>query len=255
MKQNSKFKLYRQAALCLLLMLFISVSPVSAQQQGQYFISPELQLGVHTEAALKSPIKELLTIGTAVEVIKTDKEFSQIKTPEGTTGWVKAQFLTTDEPSELKVDKLEKALQEALSNNASQASITDATSDQLFTYEQKQTYEETISTLQEELKAWEQLDSQDRQAQKIQAEKNNQQLKERLSMIASLAMGKEVSDSQFDVSTLIELPRIIDSSDHNILKLFKKNYLVLAMVSGLSFLLGIFVMDAINRRRHGGYRV
>ncbi|NOQ78623.1 MAG: TIGR04211 family SH3 domain-containing protein [Gammaproteobacteria bacterium] len=263
MKQNPKFKLYHQAVLCLLsIITFISASQVSAQEEGQYFISPRLQLGLHTEASLESPIKKLIASGMAVEVIKTEKEFSLIKISDGTEGWIKARFLTQDEPSRLTVDKLEKALQDALNNNsisdsaaASQAPVTDTASEAQLSDEERAAYEETVSALQEELKAWEQLDAQDKQAQKIQAEKSNQQLQKRLSMIASLAMGEEVASNQFDVSTLIELPTIIDSSDTNIFKLFKKNYLILAMVSGLSFLFGIFVMDAFNRRRHGGYRV
>lgn len=48
-------------------------------------------------------------------------------------------------------------------------------------------------------------------------------------------MDEEVASNQFDVSTLIELPTIIDSSDTNIFKLFKKNYLIMAIVSVLSF--------------------
>ena len=264
MKQNSEFKLYRQVVLCLLsIIICISASQVSAQEEGQYFISPRLQLGLHTEASLESPIKKLIASGMAVEVIKTEKEFSLIKTSDGTEGWIKARFLTQDEPSSLTVDKLEKALQEALNNNnslsdsatASETPVTDTASEALLSDEERAAYEENIATLQEELRAWEQLDSQDRHAQKIQAEKSIQLLQKRLSMIASLAMGEDVASNQFDVNTLIELPTIIDSTDTNIFKLFKKNYLILAMVSGLSFLLGIFVMDAINRRRHGGYRV
>ena len=215
---------------------------------------------------MESPVKKLISSGAAVEVIKTDKKFSRIKTQEGMDGWIKTQFLTQDEPAVRKIERLEKALQEALtknsllSNTVPEASVTNKTSEQvlsdmLLSDKEREAYEETIDILQEELKAWEQLDFQDKQTQKKQAEKNNQQLKERLSMIASLAMGKEVTSSQFDVSTLVELPEIIDSSEYNILKLFKKNYLILAMVSGLSFLLGIFVMDVFNRRRHGGYRV
>ncbi|MCN4144667.1 MAG: hypothetical protein LC437_06310 [Thiohalomonas sp.] len=72
MKQNPKFKLYHQAVLCLLsIITFISASQVSAQEEGQYFISPRLQLGLHTEGSLESPIKKLIASGMAVEVIKT----------------------------------------------------------------------------------------------------------------------------------------------------------------------------------------
>ncbi|MCU7799613.1 MAG: TIGR04211 family SH3 domain-containing protein [gamma proteobacterium symbiont of Lucinoma myriamae] len=174
MKQNFKFYLYRQIVLCLLsIIIFISASQASAQEEGQYFISPRLQLGMHTEASLESPIKKLIASGMAVEVIKTEEEFSLIKTSDGTEGWIKVRFLTRDEPSRLTVDKLEKALQEALNNNASQSAseTSDTSYEALLSDEERAAYEENITTLQEELKAWEQLDSQDKHAQKIQAEK------------------------------------------------------------------------------------
>lgn len=272
MKYKSELLWYRRVILYLLslvsMLIFISASPVTAQEQEQkqevYFISPGLQLGLHTKASLESPIKKLIASGNSVEVIKAKEQFSQIKMQDGTKGWIKSRFLTQNEPAIRKVEKLEKALQDALTKNKFlSASIAETpgtdsenlSSEKSLSDKEIEAYKETIAALKEELKAWEQLDYQDKQAQKVQAEKVNQQLRQRLSMIASLAMGEEVSSEQFDVSTVIKIPEIIDDSGHNILTLIKKNYLLLMMVAGVSFLLGILVMDIFNRRRHGGYRV
>ncbi|MCU7940567.1 MAG: TIGR04211 family SH3 domain-containing protein [gamma proteobacterium symbiont of Bathyaustriella thionipta] len=266
MKPNGNFRLHLRVLLCCIAIITLVPAPQvlsQEQEQGQYFISPRLQLGLHTQASLESPITTLISSGMAVEVLKNKKEFSQIKLSDGTEGWIKTRFLTLEEPAIRKIEALEESLQNALEKNSSpcdsalttEEAITETLSSQLSFNEERESYEETIATLQEELKAWEQLDSQDKQAKQIQAEKNNQQLKQRLSMIASLAMGEEVSGKQFDISTLVEIPQITNDPEQNILKLFKKNYLILLMVSGLSFLSGIFVMDVFNRRRHGGYRV
>lgn len=255
MKHSSIFRLYQHTLLCVLLLLSF-LSAHAAQELPAYYITDQLQLGLHTKASLESPVKKLITSGMAVEVLTTKKEFSQIKTPDGTQGWVKTQFLTQDEPAAKKIALLEKDRQETITkyNALSESTAVDSASESLHSAE-KETYEDTIAALQEELKAWEQLDSQDRHAQKIQAEKNNQQLKERLAMIASLATGKKTADKQVDISTLGELTEVITPSDSTILKMLKKNYLILLMVAGVSFLFGLFIMDTINRRRHGGYRV
>ena len=270
MKYKSELTGYRKVMLYLLplvtMLLLISAAPVTAQEPEKelYFISPGLQLGLHTKASLESPIKKLIASGSSVEVIKTKKKFSQIKMQDGTKGWIKSRFLTQNEPAIRKVEKLEKALQDALAKNkllSASIAATPGTDSETLSSEKSlsdkeiEAYKETIAALKEELEAWEQLDYQDKQAQKVQAEKVNQQLQQRLSMIASLATGEEVSSEQFDVSTVIKIPEIIDDSSHNILTLIKKNYLLLMMVSGISFILGILVMDVFNRRRHGGYRI
>jgi len=237
-------------------MLMTNALPVWAQ--AHYYISPNLQLGLHTQASLNSPIKTLLSSGTVVQIIKTNKDFSQIKTADNKVGWIKSQFISQQEPASVKVKKLQYALDQALKTSPETAPAVSSSLQKNNSNSSDATinnYKNTISALREELKAWEQLDFQDKQAQKIQAEKSNQQLKQRLSMIATLASGREVAKEQFDISSLIQAPATTDNKQYYFSSLLKKNYLLLMMVSGVSFLLGIFVMDLINRRRHGGYRV
>ncbi len=250
-----------------LLMCFLLGSVCQAQteaQQSSHYISPRLQLGLHTKASLDSPIKELLSSGTAVKVLKSDKDFTQIKAPSGTKGWIKSKFLTAEEPAALKVKQLELALQQAQQKLLKQVAQirqmnTEAESDPQDTSQRAN--EETIAQLKAELQAWEQLDLQDKQLLKEQAGKINQQLKKRLAMIASLAIGNDTRAGLSDLATMNELPEVeIEvaggyGSVPNLLKKIKKEYLVSLMIAGLGFVLGIFVMDLYNRRRHGGYRV
>jgi SH3 domain protein len=240
-----------------------------AQAQEKHYISPRLKLGLHTKASLESPIKVLISSGTAVNLIKTEQEFSQIKTTEGAEGWVKSKFLTQEEPASAQLEKMKQALlraqqllkerlqegdkKEITGSEAEEVEIKTASSQ--LTDEAKAVYEETISGLKEELKAWEQLDRQDKLAQKEQAEKNNRILKEKLAMIASVAIGEDIDASQFNLSVRGELPELESRAKQTFLKTIKKNYFLLLMISGLSFFLGIFVMDIINRKRHGGYRI
>lgn len=258
--------------LCLILSstLLTPALAVENSKKEQHYISPRLQLGLHTKATLDSPIKVLVSSGMVVEVLKTEKEFTRIKTEKGAEGWVKSKFITEEEPAMLKVEKMKLALQKAqqllkerlkaeATDNTMTAEVNEteevAASSNPLSDEEKNQYEETITDLKEEIKAWEQLDRQDKQAQRELAEKNNRLLKEKLAMIASVAIGENVDASQFNLSVRGELPEIQSEPSQTFIKMIKKNYLLLIMVSGLSFLLGLFVMDAINRRRHGGYRI
>ena len=266
----------RLLLLCLLLSGIAFQAQAETQENKQY-ISPRLQLGIHTEASLESPVKELISSGTAVEVIKTTKDFSQIKTAAKTEGWIKSKFLTAEEPSQLQVKKLELALHrsaqklqelQAKSSSAQSSPDPNACSEQdsgngnqenpdvqELAQMQKTAYEETIAGLKAELLAWEQLDSQDRQAQKEQAEKINLQLIKRLAKIAALATGDGEHSSSYDLPLLSVLSETENDSQLTFMKKFKKDYMILLIIAGLGFFLGVFVMDLHNRKRHGGFRV
>lgn len=246
--------------------LLICLFVVSTQMQsawsedGIHYISPRLQLGIHTEASMDSPISALISSGTAVEVKKTEKAFSEIRTEDGAQGWIKSKFLTQDKPAELLVKELEQALNtaqksleeaQAESNNLSNEGASDFGTERL-SDSQKSDYEQTIKELKAEITAWEQLDSEDKKAQQVEAQRMSQHLKERLAKIAVLATGQE---SSADLANLHNVEFQSDDVDQTFLSLFKKDYLFNLVIGGICFFLGIFLMDLINRRRHGGYRI
>lgn len=274
MNWEIKFKMPKLNTWLLLSMVSVSLLFTAVQAEPvvpptQQYISPRLQLGIHTQASIDSPIKQLISSGAAVAVLAEDKGFSQIKTADGIEGWVKSKFLTSDEPATIQLEKLQASLSQA--QQPAEASTQEATTEDcaaaesqplpsesavnLLTEDEKTSYEEQIAALKEEIKAWEQLDRQDKLALQAQSEKLNRQLKEKLAMIASVAIGQNVDASQFDLTLKGELPEIRHKENQTLMKTVNKNILLLLMVAGLSFFLGVFVMDLINRRRHGGYRV
>lgn len=269
----NELKLNPRLLLCMVLvsLLFTSVQAEQASQSAQQYISPRLQLGIHTQATLESPIKQLISSGMAVEVLAVDKDFSRIKTADSIEGWVKSKFLTTNEPAAMLLEKMRQQKAQREKQQVAQAgaeavaqSATDACESQALAApsvndspgeDEKAVYEAQIAALKEEIKAWEQLDRQDKKTLQAQAEKANRQLKEKLAMIASVAIGQDVDASQFDLTVKGELPQIKHAPNQTLMKAVNKNLLLLLMVAGLSFFIGVFIMDLINRRRHGGYRV
>ncbi len=235
----------------LLFALLLQSLAVSAESE-QYYVTTHLQTGLHTKAAMDSPVVKLVAGGEAIEVLQAGKEFSQVQLKDGTKGWLYSQFIIPEKPAEVRVTELENQLadlQEQLADKNSQP--VDNISNNAELQSRLEEYQATIARLKEELKAWEQLDFQDRQARQEHAVQINSQLKQRLSKIAALATGQDESSIkiQVDDEVLEEDPPLLSKS------WFKKEYLLIIVTGGAGFFLGILVMDMINRRRHGGYRI
>jgi len=240
------------------MLLVFTPTDVQSQEEKQsqkkpLYISPSLQLGMHTKPAMDSPITALISSGTAVTLVKTSKDFSQVITEQGTQGWLKSKFLTEEEPATLKIKQLEQSLLEAqqqlqAQQNESQDEAEPAQSKML-------DYEETIAGLKAEIKAWEQLDSQDKKANKEQADQINKHLKQRLLKIASLATGHEVNVSQLNLPRMTAVNETSDIVKLPFINAIKKDFLLNIVIGGICFFLGVFLMDLFNRRRHGGYRI
>jgi SH3 domain protein len=224
------------------------------------YISPSLQVGLHTSAALDSPIKEMISSGTPVTILKKNKSFTQIKTSNGQSGWVKNQFITDEQPAIIKLKKLQELVPElekklAAATNQQSTLDLEMQSSNAEMKDKFDEYEETIANLKAEIEAWEQLDSQSKDNKNQRLIDQNRLLKERLIEVIEVATGEEVEASKFSLS----VPEVVlndeDANLHPLLRLFKRDYLVHAIVAGIGFLLGLFIMDIINRRRHGGYRI
>lgn len=245
-------KLHYTLSFALLFALLLLPLAVSAESE-QYYVTTHLQTGLHTKAAMDSPVVKLVTGGEAIEVLQAGKEFSQVQLKDGTKGWLYSQFIIPEKPAEARVTELENQLadlQEQLGEEHRQP-VTNISNNETELQSQLEEYQATIASLKEELKAWEQLDFQDRQAQQEHALQINSQLKQRLSQIAALATGQDESSIKIKVDdeVLEEEPPLLSKS------WFKKEYLLIIVIGGAGFFLGILVMDLINRRRHGGYRI
>ncbi|HME02564.1 MAG TPA: SH3 domain-containing protein, partial [Solirubrobacteraceae bacterium] len=74
------------------------------------FVSDELVLGVYAEQNQAGQRLATLHSGARVETLAAGGEFTQIRLADGTTGWVKPSYLTTNEPATARVKQLEEEL-------------------------------------------------------------------------------------------------------------------------------------------------
>jgi hypothetical protein len=74
------------------------------------FVSDELILGVYAEQNGQGQRLATLHSGASLETLGVSGEFTQVRLTDGTTGWVKSAYLTTQEPATTRVKRLEEEL-------------------------------------------------------------------------------------------------------------------------------------------------
>lgn len=76
-----------------LLALLLAVFTLSASAATRY-VTDELRISVRSGRSNEYRIIEVIGSGARVETLQTAGEWVQVRTPEGNTGWVRAQYLT-----------------------------------------------------------------------------------------------------------------------------------------------------------------
>jgi Bacterial SH3 domain len=74
------------------------------------YVSDELVLNVYSEVNQQGQRLATLHSGASVEALGTTADFTQVRLADGTTGWVKSSYLTTQEPATVRVKQLEEEL-------------------------------------------------------------------------------------------------------------------------------------------------
>jgi uncharacterized protein YgiM (DUF1202 family) len=87
--------------------LVFAVSKVRAETA---YVSDQLVLNVYTEQNQQGQRLATLHSGARVETLATSADFTQVRLPDGTTGWVKSSYLTTDEPAAVRLKQLQEEL-------------------------------------------------------------------------------------------------------------------------------------------------
>ena len=100
----------RSAAPALVLAAASLVFAVSRVWAETAYVSDQLVLNVYTEQNQQGQRLATLHSGARVETLATSADFTQVRLPDGTTGWVKSSYLTTDEPAAVRLKQLQEEL-------------------------------------------------------------------------------------------------------------------------------------------------
>jgi hypothetical protein len=74
------------------------------------YVTDELVLGVYAEQNTQGQRLTTLHSGASVETLAVSGESTQVRLPDGRTGWVKTTYLTTHEPAVVRVKQLQDEL-------------------------------------------------------------------------------------------------------------------------------------------------
>lgn len=212
--------------ICLLLVLPWDVAAESA------YVIDRVEVGLYESASFDSPILKLLPTGAKLEILGRENDLVQVRDPDGKTGWIDPRYLMEAKPTrqllneaEAELARLRAELDSVRRQAAAPArSGVDADIDKLV-----QLRDRLQAELASERQRITELKSQ------IASQQRNQ------------AAAPAVETDPADVRGLMDtLQRV--SGNHQLL-------IILGLAFLIGLLLGIYLLDLYNRRRHGGFRI
>ena len=249
-----------------LLILLLALGPNLAAVAEPVYVIDKLLVGVHEDKDLDSAIIKVLPTGTKLEVLARDGELAQVVDPDQVKGWVDAAYLTDELPAELRLTALvaEKAALEARVKALEQTPGAAAA---------------PMPTVSDNA----QVDALTKENTALKGKLSDERLRLGQSQSEVAALRAEVSNAAAPPDArLLELERARDALNRELgaardrlaeyearssladtaalVPLVLRDYLTwillaLALIAALAFAGGMYVVDLMNRRRHGGFRV
>lgn len=85
-------------------LLLLALCPLTALAETAY-ITDQLRLGLHRAADTSDRAFRTLESGQELEIISRDRNYANVRLPDGTVGYVKAAYLVSDKPAKLIVNE------------------------------------------------------------------------------------------------------------------------------------------------------
>jgi SH3 domain protein len=95
-------KCFRLCGLLLLLSLFAAAAGAETM-----YVSDMLKLTLRTGPSIENKILAVIESGQQLELLEAGKEWSRVQLPNGQEGWVLSRYLTPNETSNVKLERLQ----------------------------------------------------------------------------------------------------------------------------------------------------
>lgn len=201
------------------------------------YVIDRLLAGIHGDKALNSEILKVVPSGTALDLISRNGEFVEVRTPDGTAGWMDSGYVMTTRPAQLVVLELEARHKETSSELAEAREEVTALRTALADWEPAETAKTPPA-------ASEALSEMQRLAEEVQ------RLKQELELAAAMPPVKATEDS---ANPAPPAPR--ESPGFHLFGAKQWSYLLGGALLLLAFTLGAYVVDFRLRKRYGGFRI
>ena len=238
-----------------LLFFLLPLIPVNSQAETLY-ITDSLLVGLHEEKSIDSPILKVIPTGTSLEVIERDDDFVHVRDPKGVSGWISNSYLITNDPdknenmdegtAQSKIRELEAELQNIKIQQAKPDQETIINSDEIAKLKiENKNLKQKIKS--DKLKSGELQANLAELRNQISQAGNSDKLNSEIQLLTEVnaRLEDEIKQLQKGSNTEVSEPKNLNLSNLII-------GLGIALLVGL--LTGIFFMDWLQRRRHGGLR-
>lgn len=241
--------------LTMVMALTITISAAAAGDT--VYLTDKFQVGLHENKSLDSTIIKTIPSGTALELIKREKNFTFVRDSQGVSGWIDNSYLVSNPPAgagtgELQAerDSLEKQLEEAnrqithLQGSLSEAGAKDQSN------LRQQLNSERIKTGELQIKV---AELKKRLGENSDTESLYQQIEDLKEKNKTLEIQLTGAQNQAAASRPDKQP---EGNPGGFLKQdWKRSLLYILMYILIGAVLGVYIMDFYIRRRHGGFRV
>jgi SH3 domain protein len=203
------------------------------------YVTDEVNIGLHKEPTNESPIIKLVPSGTELNIIERENDLIHVEEPEGVRGWINTQNALNNKPGKTKINELE------ITNKELHKKIE--------TLEKKST--ELISQGELEKK----LNSERLKVGELQVELTN--IKSRAGNIqTSDKLLTDIEQLKNANKQLIDQLESAGINRKNSLGSIKpenesSSFSIFLIIFIFGIASGIFILDYINRWRHGGFRI
>lgn len=223
--------------------LLLTIGIQSLRAETKYIID-EIKIGLHQSATTDSPILLLLPSSKAVKIPERNDELVKVTEAGGKTAWINARYLIETMPDHNRMLELEQQNQKiqgelhTWQRSAGQLNIDNSSASEI---------EQQLN--RERLKVGE------LQAQLAEIKANiptmgdNGQMKQEIEKLkqANAALINQMQSAGIEIDT--------SQSDGLSLLSAKPTLFIIGLIFIIGMLTGAFVLDHLNRRRHGGFRV
>lgn len=222
------------------------------------YVTSSFKVGLHQDKTADSPVVKVVPSGTPLELITRGASVSNVRDSDGTSGWLDNSYLTDTAPAANdKVQDLQKKLNQAQQRIADlEAQAGPSTPGQQSSLQKQNT------DLQQQLKE-EQLRAGEFQIQLSELRKRVGQNNDNASLykqIEQLEADKKKLEVQLSSGQGRDGEGTMSSTGSGRTGTsFRLGFSSLAAASGIillaGFICGVYLMDYLNRRKHGGFRV
>ncbi len=239
-----------------LVLLFICHGSIFADTA---YVTDQLRAGLHAEKMIGSPIVKVVPTGTPLEVITAEDRFSFVRDPEGAEGWIDNEYLIANRPGRGRLQEAETRIKDLETSLAKARQLSSAAGTAENT---------TISQLEADKRALEQQFKSER-ARTGELQVQIAELRKRLGQGGSQDELYEKIDKlnmenkQLEIRLARALDGIYPEQGRSVVPgsvadsfLSTRNILIaIAAVLLIGIIFGLYLMDFIYRRRHGGFRI